>query len=227
MPAESSAISERLRRFIAAQITSIDQVELLLLLRQEAQTAWTADAVSQVLRIEPSWAARRLEDLRERRMLVVDTSNPPAYRFQPLDRELDSDIAELARAYAERRVRIIELIYAAPSTAIRTFAAAFRFRRDDTDDADAVYVLCTVTSLLCALLLFRGYRRSGIRLLLWSALCFAGLALNNAFVFVDLVVLPEVDLSLPRDTIGLVAMTARLRTRVGNRVTLPSGTASW
>ena len=61
-----------------------------------------------------------------------------------------------------------------------------------------VYALCAITSITCAVLLLRGYARSGVRLLLWSGLCFVGLALNNVLLFVDLRVLPEVDLSLIR-----------------------------
>lgn len=57
--------------------------------------------------------------------------------------------------------------------------------------ASAVYVLCTLTALLCAALLLRGYLRGRRRLLLWSGLCFAGLTLSNALMFVDLALLPE------------------------------------
>ncbi|HYI12263.1 MAG TPA: DUF5985 family protein [Thermoanaerobaculia bacterium] len=63
--------------------------------------------------------------------------------------------------------------------------------------ANIVYVLCAATSSLCAGLLFRGYRRSGARLLFWSALCFVGLALHNVLLIVDLRV-PAIDLSLWR-----------------------------
>jgi hypothetical protein len=59
--------------------------------------------------------------------------------------------------------------------------------------AETVYVLCTLTSLACAVLLFRGYARSRARLLLWSGLCFVFLSMNNAFLFVDKVVLPAAD----------------------------------
>ena len=48
-----------------------------------------------------------------------------------------------------------------------------------------VYALCALTSLACAGLLLRGYRRSGARLLLWSGLCFAGLFVNNLLLVVD------------------------------------------
>jgi uncharacterized protein DUF5985 len=64
--------------------------------------------------------------------------------------------------------------------------------------ATIVYALCALTSLLCVALLVRGYRRSGARLLLWASLCFAGLALNNVLLFVDLRVVPAVDLSVWR-----------------------------
>ena len=61
--------------------------------------------------------------------------------------------------------------------------------------AEAVYLLCAVTSSLCAVLLLRAYARTGTRLLLWSGLCFLGLALNNALLVVDLMVVPDTDLS--------------------------------
>jgi multidrug transporter EmrE-like cation transporter len=53
-----------------------------------------------------------------------------------------------------------------------------------------VYLLCMATSLVCLLLLVRAYQRSGVKFLLWSALCFVGLALNNFLLFIDVVLLP-------------------------------------
>ncbi len=75
--------------------------------------------------------------------------------------------------------------------------------------AEVVYALCALTSLLCAGLLVRGYRRSRARLLLWSSLCFVGLAANNVLLFIDRVVVPDVDLSLARlapAVLGLAAL---------------------
>lgn len=57
-----------------------------------------------------------------------------------------------------------------------------------------VYILCAATACVCAALLVRGYRRSGARLLFWSALCFIGLALNNLFLIIDVHIWPDVDL---------------------------------
>jgi hypothetical protein len=58
-----------------------------------------------------------------------------------------------------------------------------------------VYILCFITSLASAVLLLRAFWRSGSRLLLWSSLCFFGMALNNVLLYVDLLMGPSVDLS--------------------------------
>lgn len=70
----------------------------------------------------------------------------------------------------------------------------------------AVYILGTLVTLICGVLLLRGYARVHKRLLLWSGICFFGLALNNFLVFLDLVILPEVDLYRFRLGAAAVAM---------------------
>ncbi|HEU4559108.1 MAG TPA: DUF5985 family protein [Longimicrobium sp.] len=60
-----------------------------------------------------------------------------------------------------------------------------------------VFILCALTSLACAVLLLRGYFRSRVRLLLWTGVCFVGLALNNFLLVVDSRT-PTVDLSVWR-----------------------------
>lgn len=60
--------------------------------------------------------------------------------------------------------------------------------------APAVYILGFLVTLACGLLLFRAWSAVGKRLLLWSAVCFCGLAISNLLVFIDLVLLPAVDL---------------------------------
>jgi hypothetical protein len=74
---------------------------------------------------------------------------------------------------------------------------------------ETVYLLCAVTSAGCAVTLLRTYARRRSRLLLWSSLCFLGLAANNALLFADLVLLPSrVDLSVWRASIGAAAPLA-------------------
>jgi hypothetical protein len=69
-----------------------------------------------------------------------------------------------------------------------------------------VYVLCAATSLLCAVLLFRGYRRGGVRLLLWSGLCFAWLFVANAMLIVDFRLVHNTNLALARVVPALIGV---------------------
>lgn len=59
-------------------------------------------------------------------------------------------------------------------------------------------------------MLFQAYRRSRTPLLFWSSLCFAGLAANNGLLFLDLVIVPQVDLALLRSFVALGAMSVLL-----------------
>jgi hypothetical protein len=72
--------------------------------------------------------------------------------------------------------------------------------------AGAVYIVGTLIALACGILLLRGYGRGKHKLLLWSGLCFLGLALSNFLIFVDLILVPERDLTLLRLGTAAVSM---------------------
>jgi hypothetical protein len=74
--------------------------------------------------------------------------------------------------------------------------------------ATAVYILSALISLACAVLLLRSYLQARTALLLWAAVCFLGLTLNNTLLFVDKVVVTDVDLSLWRTIPALAGMLA-------------------
>ncbi|MBN9680806.1 MULTISPECIES: DUF5985 family protein [unclassified Corallococcus] len=76
--------------------------------------------------------------------------------------------------------------------------------------AEAVYILCALTSLSCAVLLLRAWRRTRNKLLLYSGLCFAVFTLNNVLLFVDLVLVPAGDLSLARTVTSLAGASVLL-----------------
>ncbi len=73
-----------------------------------------------------------------------------------------------------------------------------------------IYLLCVGTSLLCAYLLARAYRNSKTKLLIWSALCFGLLALNNLILAFDVLLLPTIDLTVFRLGTSLAAVTVLL-----------------
>lgn len=70
-----------------------------------------------------------------------------------------------------------------------------------------VYVLCVVASTLCATLLLLSYLRTRTRLLLWSAISFFCLAVNNVFVLADIILLPDVYLMPARYLAALAAVS--------------------
>jgi hypothetical protein len=76
--------------------------------------------------------------------------------------------------------------------------------------SETVYILCALTSALCAALLLRAHGRSRVRLLLWSGLCFVGLAGNNALLVLDLLFVKDVDLSVWRQLPAVVGVALLL-----------------
>lgn len=69
-----------------------------------------------------------------------------------------------------------------------------------------VNILGTLTVGLCAFLLLRAYATVRKRLLLWSGLCFAGLTVSNAMLFVDLNMFTDVSLYSWRLGVAAVSM---------------------
>jgi hypothetical protein len=69
-----------------------------------------------------------------------------------------------------------------------------------------LFLFAALTSFACMALLFRGYARTRVRLLLWSALCFIFLTANNVLLFVDNIVLPQIDLRPYRLLAALVGI---------------------
>jgi hypothetical protein len=69
-----------------------------------------------------------------------------------------------------------------------------------------VYLLCALTSSVCAALLLNSHRRTGLRLLFWSGACFVCFALGNVLLFVDLIVLRQVDLLFWRNSAVLIGL---------------------
>jgi len=134
--AAEEAIPQPVRAFIAAHVESVLQLELLLLLHAQAPRPWTADELARELRIDAAWASAQLASLAGAGVLDAGAADPPAYRYAPRTPQLDAAVAGLARAYAARRVTVIGLIFSKPVAKIRSFADAFRFRKDRDVDGD-------------------------------------------------------------------------------------------
>jgi Family of unknown function (DUF5985) len=73
-----------------------------------------------------------------------------------------------------------------------------------------VYTLCALTSLLCAVLLWRDYAKSRSKALFWRGLCFTGLVASNAVLVLDKLVYTDIDLLPWRLWITLISLLALL-----------------
>lgn len=123
-----------MRRLIADHIDSVEQLEILLLLHQHPERSWTAESVARELRISPLSADDRLKDMARAAILSKVQGTEGEYRYAPESPQLAEAVTGLATAYTERRVTVINLIFSKPVDKIRTFADAFRLRRDDDDN---------------------------------------------------------------------------------------------
>lgn len=72
--------------------------------------------------------------------------------------------------------------------------------------AALIYSLCALTCLAAFGLLLRSWLATRHRLLFWSALCFAGLSINNLVLVADKLFLPDIDLTAWRLAVALVAV---------------------
>jgi hypothetical protein len=121
-------IPPNVRSFLNDHVESVVQLEVLLLVYASPGRDFATADVVEALRIEPAWAEAQLSAMCARGILVRAAAG--SYRWDPATPELESAVGGLARAYADRRVSVIGLIYAKPSDQLRSFADAFRIKKD-------------------------------------------------------------------------------------------------
>jgi hypothetical protein len=124
--------SVALESFVAEHVRSVAALEVLLLLRATRPRAWSAAVLAAELRIDAHFAEGRLAEL-ARAGLVEAAGGEATYRYAPEPAERDALVEQLDLAYAERRVSVVTLIYAAPRDQARAFADAFRMRKERED----------------------------------------------------------------------------------------------
>jgi hypothetical protein len=126
-------IPDTVRAFILSSIDSIEQLEVLLLLRKHATREWTVAGVSAIVKTNPRSIAARLVVL-HRLKLVAKRSDgaEELYTYAP-DPVQRIAVDGLAQYYAYHSTRFVELIYSKPIESARLFAEAFRLRKSDED----------------------------------------------------------------------------------------------
>ena len=131
---DPAGVSQEAIGFLTEHIDSVLELELLLLLRSDPARSWSATELAQHLKIDPAFAAAQLDNFHQRKLLARDASrtaeSDAAYRYAPASADLDATVAAVAAAYTSHRVSIIGLIFSKPTSNLKTFADAFRIRKD-------------------------------------------------------------------------------------------------
>lgn len=128
-----NGISQEVKSFLVDHIDSVMELELLLLVRAHPDREWKAADLAKELKIDPVWAGDQLAKFAARGMLSRSDGAEPQYRYAPQAPEIEATIADVAHAYVSHRVSIISLIFSKPVSTLKTFADAFRLRKDKTD----------------------------------------------------------------------------------------------
>jgi hypothetical protein len=133
-------LPEDVRAMLHERIESYEQLEILLLLRRERYEEWTVTGLAARLHVREELIGLALEGLRTAGLVAI-TGAAPAPRFayyRPVSSDLDAAASRLDREYAERPIRIIQLMSANAierlrTAALHTFADSFVLRKNDKD----------------------------------------------------------------------------------------------
>jgi hypothetical protein len=116
--------------FIHRHLPSVEQLEVLLLLRRAHPEARAVEAIDHELGSTVASIRTRCEDLGRRGFVAPALGGGWIYVPDPAR---DAAVDAVARAYRDRRVSVITAIASRPNDLLRTFADAFRIRRPDHD----------------------------------------------------------------------------------------------
>jgi hypothetical protein len=120
-------------------IESYEQLEVLLLLRRERDEEWTVTGLAARLHVREELVGLALEGLRTARLVAITGAAPELrFAYRPLTAALDAAASRLDREYAERPIKIIQLMSANAiermrTAALLTFADSFVLKKRDKD----------------------------------------------------------------------------------------------
>jgi len=126
----SEGITEEVRSFLLQHVDSVEKLEVLLLVRSQPDRDWTADQIAAELRTDPRSARLRLDDLRGSGLVAAGEAGA---RYLPRTPALARAVEATASAYRTHRVAVVTLIFSRPTERIRSFADAFRLRKEEDD----------------------------------------------------------------------------------------------
>lgn len=108
----AAPISNKVRQFIHDNIHSVEQLEILLLLRGAAERQWSVPEISKALHTTEISVTSRLTLLRDLHLVQTQgVGSQCMYQYSCVDPQKDPIITALERAYRERKDTVIALIF--------------------------------------------------------------------------------------------------------------------
>ncbi|MFP5227914.1 MAG: hypothetical protein ACLGXA_09815 [Acidobacteriota bacterium] len=114
-------------RFVLEEIESVPHIEALLILWNARPRVCSLEDLSALLYLPEDRTRRILDDLQQR-SLVVSSEKGHAYNSAPAR---DSLLDHVDRTWRRELVRLSNLIHSKASPAVREFARAFRFKKEN------------------------------------------------------------------------------------------------
>ena len=124
-------LPKEIRQFVFAVIDSVEQLEVLLFLRKNKESVWTAQAISDQLRSSPPSIESRLSLLISSGLIKPIEGTPISYRYEVVTEEVDQLIQKLSEEYKLRPQKLLTLIFS-PLKKGRDFADAFVLAKKTT-----------------------------------------------------------------------------------------------
>jgi hypothetical protein len=123
-----AGVSEQLKAFLQQRLSSLDQIEVVMLLRADPARSWTAPEVAEALGTAPESAAMRLFLLASGGLIAFEPSAIPRYRYTAGDAALNATLQELSDILAANRDDVLAALQS-PRDPIRSFSDAFKLKK--------------------------------------------------------------------------------------------------
>ena len=123
-------LPDPIRRFLKEAVTSVEDLEIVLLLRRNPERYWDAESVSDRLEISRQLAAASLETLARHNLLDVRLSDVIRYRYNPMTGGDLASVNAVADAWRHDRALVMKEL-TANGHSLSDFSNAFRFRRNE------------------------------------------------------------------------------------------------
>lgn len=122
-------ISDEVKKFIYKYIESLAELEILLFFYNNQSQSYDSHMIAIEMRNNPHSVLMTMKVLNSYDFLILDDPDNKIYSYNRGNKD-DSCIRQINSTYINYRHSLITLIFSRPSDSIRSFADAFKFKKD-------------------------------------------------------------------------------------------------